>query len=211
MRLKIVLLLGVVLSGRLAVGQTFEGEIEYANTFKSNIKGLTDKQLEAFVGSKQQYFIKGGCYKSVTNGQTIVMQLYNNKNNRLYNKSLKSDTLYWFDGSVNTDTVLSHTIKKDAGVILGHPCDAIILKTVTGTTTLYYNKGYLLDVTKYTKHKYGNWAFYTAKAGALPLKMVIENNQFTMESTAIEIRQLQIKDDFFDIDAGTPVKQSVGQ
>jgi hypothetical protein len=98
MKTKFSILLFVPLFFTIHVnGQNFEGEVTYMNKFKSQIKNLSDEQLEKMIGSKENYFIKGGNYKSILNGQTLVMQLYDVKSNRLYNQKFNSDTLYWFD------------------------------------------------------------------------------------------------------------------
>src|SRR5690349_10495910 len=101
MKNNLMLLGTLVLSIAFAEGQSFEGKIVYSNHFTSKMKNFTDEQLEATVGSKQEYLIKGGNYKSFLNGQSITMQLYDYKTNRIYNRRPKSDTLYWFDASIN--------------------------------------------------------------------------------------------------------------
>ena len=93
--------------------QNFEGEIIYQNNIESRMQGVTDAQLTSVVGSRQEYYIKDGYYKSVMNGQSIIMQLYDWTTNRIYNKMAKSDTLYWFNAATNTDDIISHEIKKE--------------------------------------------------------------------------------------------------
>lgn len=172
------------------------------------MKNFTDEQLGIMIGTKQEYFIKDGNYKSFLNGQSITMQLYDFETNRIYNRKSKSDTLYWFDASTNTDEVISFKIKKNAGKILGNQCDAIIMKTKTGTTIIFYSSRYKVDSKVYENHRYSNWAFYVGKTNALPLKIVIETNTFKMESTAIEIKSLDLGTNYFNIDPKTPIKKS---
>ena len=207
-RIKVLLLIVSVAFCKFVSSQNFEGEIIYSNTFKSKLPNFTDEQLQLLIGDKQEYFIREGNYKSLTNGQALSVQLYINKTNRIYNKTPKTDTLYWFDASVNTDTVTSFEIKKNAEKILGYQCDAIIMKTKTGTTTIYYNEKYKVDIKFYMKHNYSNWSFYVNQAGALPLKTVVEASQFRMESTAVELKPMDLGADFFDIDPKAPVKKS---
>ena len=208
MKNKLALLATLVLSIAFAHGQSFEGEIVYSNHFTSKMKNFTDEQLEAMIGTKQEYLIKGGNYKSFLNGQSITMQLYDYKTNRIYNRKPKSDTLYWFDAITNTDEVVSFEIKKNAEKILGNQCDAIVMKTKTGTTTIFYCSRYKVDSKLYEKHHYSNWAFYVEKTQALPLKTIIETNSFRMESTATEIKSLELGSDYFNIDPKTPIKKS---
>jgi hypothetical protein len=188
--------------------QNFEGKIIYKNHFTSKMKSYTDEQLEQLIGTKQEYFIKGGSYKSFLNGMSVTMQLYDYKTNRIYNRTPKSDTLYWFDAFINTDDVTSFEIKKSAEKILGYQCDLIIMKTKTGTTTIYYNTKYKVDSKLYIKHNYSNWAFYITKTKSLPLKTITETDSFKMESTAVEIKPMSLGSECFDIDIKTPVKKS---
>lgn len=207
MKNKLVLLIALVSSVVFVHGQSFEGEIIYSNHFTSKMKKFTSEQLEAMIGSKQEYLIKDGNYKSFLNGQSITMQLYDYKTNRIYNRKPQSDTLYWFDASTNTDDVISFETKKNAKKILGNQCDAIIMKTKTGTTTIFYSSRYKVDSKVYENHHYSNWAFYVGKAKALPLKTIIETNNFIMESTAIEIKSLELGISYFNIDPKTPIKK----
>jgi hypothetical protein len=191
-----------------AHGQNFEGEIVYSNHFTSKMKNFTNEQLEEIIGTKQEYLIKGGNYKSFLNGQSITMQLYDYKTNRIYNRKPNSDTLYWFDAITNTDEVVSFEIKKNAEKILGKLCDEIIMKTKTGTTTIFYCSQYKVDCKLYENHNYSNWAFYVEKAKALPLKTIVETSNFRMESIATQIKSLELESEYFSIDPKTPIKKS---
>jgi hypothetical protein len=63
--------------------QGFEGKIIYQNSFKSKVPNVSDQQLSSVIGSRQEYYIKKGNYKSITNGTYIQWQIYINKDNRL--------------------------------------------------------------------------------------------------------------------------------
>lgn len=192
----------------IVYSQNFEGEIVYSNVFTSKMKNYTDEQLGIIIGTKQEYFIKEGNYKSIFNDQSVTMQLYDYKTNRIYNKTPKSDTLYWFEASTNTDEVLTFEVKKNAEKILGNQCDAIIMKTKTVTTTIFYSSLYKIDSTVYKNHHYSNWAFYVEKTQSLPLKTIVETNAFRMESTAVEIKPLELGTEYFNISSNTLVKKS---
>ncbi len=188
--------------------QNFEGEIIYKNYITSKIESYTDEQLGQLVGTKQEYFIKNGCYKSFLNGVSITMQSYDYKTNKIYSRTPKSDTLYWFEASVNSDAVTSFEIKKNAEIILGHQCDVIIMKTKSGTTTIFYSNKYKVDSKLYIKHNYSNWNFYVNHTKSLPLKTIIETDGFRLESTAVEIKPMNLSDDYFNIDPKTPTRKS---
>jgi len=192
-----------------ARSQNFEGKIVSRITVKSKIPGLPDERLNSMIGTSQDYYIKGGKYKSLTNGQVISMQIYDPATNKLYNKRPNSDTLYWMDAGKNDDEVVSFEIKKNAETVLGNACDAIICTTQKGTTIYYYSNKYRFDKTKYAAHKFGNWSFLAAKAGALPLKTVMENKQFRMEMTATEITPMPLTDAMFALPRNAPTKMGL--
>ena len=65
----------------ISFSQTFEGEIVYSNTYKSKSAQFTDERWTMLLGDVQNYFIKSGDYKSITNGKLMQWQLYINKDN----------------------------------------------------------------------------------------------------------------------------------
>jgi hypothetical protein len=193
----------IILSVLTSYSQTFEGEIVYQNTYKSHMPNLSDQQLTEMIGSKQEYYIKKGNYKSVTNGNYAQWQLYVNADNKLYTKVSNTDTLLWNDGNENNDEVLGFTINKNAITILGYNCDELILTCKSGIQKYYFNSKLAVDTKLYINHKYGNWYDYLSKANAVALKIVIDNAQFSFESVAIEIKPTAIKDEFFQLPPGS--------
>src|SRR5216683_7851412 len=189
-------------------GQTFEGEIVYQNSFKSKVANLTDQQLSAAVGSKQEYYIKNGDYKSVTNGSFPQWQIYINADNKLYSKMSNTETILWNDGGVNADEVLSSTLNKGVTDVMGYKCDELILNCKSGIQKYYFNSKLSVDTKLYENHKYGNWYDYLSKAKALPLKMIIDNDQFTMESVAVEIKPMVLDAKVFQLPADAKTAKS---
>jgi hypothetical protein len=190
-------------------GQRFEGEIVYANSYKSKSPGLSDDRLRALLGDRQEYYIKGAKYRSVTNGGIVELQVYEPRTNRVYNKRPGNDTLYWIDAAANPDVVVSWTIRRNADTVLGVPCDVIIIKTNNGSQMEYYSARYRVDTVGFKRHRFGNWDLVTSKCGALPLKSVLENGQFRMERVATAIRPMALSDTVFAIDDKRPVKRAM--
>ncbi|WP_123864485.1 hypothetical protein [Chitinophaga barathri] len=169
---------------------------------------MTGEQMGKMIGTRQEYYIKDGNYKTLTNGLSVSGQLYDNKLNRLYNKTPMSDTLYWFDPSMDGSPAVSFEIIKNKKNILGNMCDALIVKSAKSVTTYYYSAKYKLNASLYTKHHYGGWYYFLSKSGALPLMTVVDNNQFTMVSVAVGIESMRLKAEDFLVKPGTPVKRS---
>ncbi len=196
---KIVLFL--VLSVSLIKAQSFEGVITYTNVLTSKTPRMTNEQLTAMLGSRIDYFYKNGIYKSTTNGSASQWQLYVPKENRVYTKTAGSENLYWSDAAVNSDEVLSSSVKKNALKILEYNCDALILNCRSGTQTYYYNKELAIDANLFKNHHYGNWYAFLKQSGALALKTVIETPQFRLESTASSIKKKKLDDTLFALPA----------
>lgn len=109
---KLFFIIGILFLQAAAIAQPFEGKIIYENKYKSKLPNVTDEQLTAMMGSKQDYFVKAGNYKIATNGSYFQWQIYVNKDNKLYNKMTSSESLYWIDAAANPDAVIKAEIKK---------------------------------------------------------------------------------------------------
>ena len=189
-------------------GQPFEGKIIYVIKFKSKTTKMSSEQWDAMMGTSQEYFIKDGNYKSVTNGAMFQWQLYNNKENKIYSKLSTEDKVYWVDCGMKDDAIIKSKINKGVKEILENTCDELILNCKSGVQKYYYSSAFPADVNLFKNHKYGNWYDYLLKAHALPLKSIIETDQFIMESIAIKILPLGLDDNLFQLPKGVIVEKS---
>lgn len=190
MRLLILLLL---LTPTINFAQTFEGKIRFTNSYKSKSPQLKDEQLESMMGTIQDYYIKGGDYKSITNGSYLKMQLYRSTENRGYILTSKSDSLYWEDYSKNKDVVTKFDVKKGKETIMGVLCDVLIIYTLKSKASYYYSSKYGVNPDLYKQHAYGNWYYIVSKIKALPLKTVYESERFTFTSIAVNIIPMKLE------------------
>lgn len=205
--LTLTLISGTVLAQ--TVTPAFEGEIVYANTYKSKNPKLKEQQLAAMLGTTHNYFIKDGDYKTVTNGVFAQWQLYVNNENRVYNKMASSDTVFWANAAEHDDEVLSMKMTPNAVTILGYKCDELILNCRSGVQKYYFSSKLRVDSKLYSKHLYGNYYAYVSRTNAIPLKSVIEDAEFIMESVAKEIKPKKMTISFFRLPAGTKTAKSV--
>jgi hypothetical protein len=58
-----------------AYSQYFEGEIVYEYKFTTKMSGLSVERLKNIMGTRQEYYIKGGSYKSLANGSLFSAQI----------------------------------------------------------------------------------------------------------------------------------------
>jgi hypothetical protein len=189
--------------------QNFEGEIIYQNVYQSKMAGLTDDKFTAFMGTEQDYFIKGASYKSVINGTLAQWQLYVPGENKLYTKMSNSDSAFWDDAAINPDSVFSFSLNKAVANILGYTCDELILICKSGTQKYYFSTKLGIDPVNYVKHKYGNWYDYVLNSKSVPLKMEIDNAQFIMISVAVEIKPSKLDNSIFQLPPGMQTAKSL--
>ena len=180
-------------------GQTFEGKIVYKNTYKSKMPNVTDEQFTTMMGSTQEYFIKNGDYKSVANGSFFQWQLYVNKDNKLYSKMANSEKLLWNDGATNSDEILKAEVNKSVIEVLGYKCDELVLTCKSGIQKFYFNLKFSVDTKLFVNHKFGNWYDFLLKTNSLPLKTIVDNGQFSLESIATEIKEMKLEKPVFDL------------
>lgn len=193
---------------KIVFAQSFEGVITYKNSYKSKVPSFTDEQWRSIVGMQQEYFIKGGNYKSLMNGSVVSFYLYRTKENKLYTEFQNGDVTYWNDAAVNKDSILSFEVKKNASRILDYNCDRLILRCVKGTHTYDYAPQLAADPSLFVNHKFGNWYDYIKIAKALPLRMVIEQDQVVITSEATSVKPMRLSDDFFKLPADANLVKS---
>jgi hypothetical protein len=191
-----------------ASGQNFEGKITYRNEYKSKAPTVTNEQFASFMGATWEYYIKEGNYKTTTDGTFFQWQLYVNKDNKLYNKMSNSAAILWNDGAVNPDEVIKSELNKGVIKILGYQCDELILTCKSGVQKYYFSPELKINASLYENHKFGNWDVIMSKTNGLPLKMVIETPQFSMESLATAVTPMKVEDKMFELPADSKVEKS---
>ena len=209
MKIKTTCLLTFLLLTTLAsYAQNFEGKIVYQNTLKSKIAGVSDQQFSEMLGTKQEYMIKGGNYKSISNGTMMQWQLYINSDNKIYNKMSTSPSILWMDAAANPDTVVKAVINRNVTTILGYQCDELILTCKSGVQKYYFSSKLKVDARLFENHKLGNWSEFMSRSKALPLKMIIDSPQMTLESVATSVTPMKLDDKEFQLPAGSKVEKS---
>jgi hypothetical protein len=198
----------LIFSCLLSFAQNFEGKITYQSTFKSKIPNVTDELFTAMMGSVQDYIIKGGNYKNVTNGTMVQWQTYLSKDNKIYSKLANSSNIIYNEGSENKNEVIKSEVNKNAITILGYKCDELILTCKDGVQRFYYNEKIKVDPKLFENHKYGNWYDVLSKTKSLPLKMIIDLPQFTSEMTATNVSAEKVDDKIFELPANVVIEKS---
>lgn len=204
--LKLLFILTLITTNTLA--QDFEGKIIYQNSYKSKIPNISDQQFSSMMGTSQEYIIKDGNYKSTTNGTFAQWQLYIHKDNKLYNKMTNTATILWNDGATNSDEVIKAEVNKNAIEILGRKCDELILTCKSGVQKYYYNAELKVTPALFVNHKFGNWNQVMARTNSIPLRILIDNQQFTLECNAVEVQAKKLDAKLFELPAGSKLEKS---
>lgn len=195
-------LIAVLAAPRLLYAQNFEGEVVYQLSYTSKIKNITNERMANAMGDRSEYFIRGGDYKTVSNGTIFQWQLYRNQENRLYNKTLQSTAILYAEGESNTDTVFNTSLIFGAATILGYSCDEVVLYCRSGTQRYFFNAAFGVDSELFRHHRYGNWYDYISRAHAVPLKYIVDTPQFIVEATAVQVKQSVLDASFFALPEG---------
>ncbi|MCJ8166054.1 DUF4412 domain-containing protein [Pontibacter sp. E15-1] len=204
----LLLTLAFAFTSLTLAAQSFEGKIVYQNTYKSKSPELSDEQLNLMMGTEQSWYLKGGDYKSETNGMLMLWQLYLGRDNRLYSKFANTDMVVWNDGAANADEVIKTELRKGAVEILGYTCDELVLTCKSGVQKYYFSSQLAVDTKLFQNHLYGNWFAYLTKANAVPLKIVIESPQFALESVATLVQPMKLSAKLFALPANVPTMKS---
>jgi len=198
----------LIFSSILTHGQTFEGKVTYQNTYKSKIPNVTDALLTAMMGTSHDFNFKGGNYRSVSNGTLLQWQLYVQKDNKLYTKFSNSPSILWNDGAVNPDSVLKTELNKEVVDILGYKCDELIFTCKSGVQKYYFNSKLEIDPKLYENHKFANWYHYVSQSKAVPLKIMVDNAQFSVVSMATNIQSQKIDAELFALPADAKLEKN---
>jgi hypothetical protein len=119
-----------------------------------------------------------------------------------------NDAALWIDAGINPDSVISEVLNKGVIDILGYKCDELILNCKSGTQKYYFNSKLAIDSKLFVNHKYGNWYSFISKSNAVPLKMEIDNAQFTATFTATEVKPEKLEASLFQLPAGIALAKS---
>jgi hypothetical protein len=120
-----------------------------------------------------------------------------------------SDTVFWNDASEHYDELISTKLNKNALTVLGYMCDELILNCKSGVHKYYFNAQLKVNGALFVNHKYGNYYNYISRTNAIPLKMILEDYEFTIESIATKVIPKKIPDNFFTLPANTITSKSL--
>ena len=78
----------------------------------------------------------------------------------------------------------------------------------SGTQKYYFSTKITVDTKLFVNHKFGNWYDFLSKSNSLPLKSIIDNAQFSLESIATEVNVMKLEKTVFDLPANLKTMKS---
>lgn len=181
----------------------FTGEVFYKEVYESKIPGINNQDFQRYTGDSRRLYIGNGSYKNENNSLSISRWIYRGSENKLYFFRNNSDTIVWCDASLRKFEKTSFTpIEKTDEVILGHKCKKVTLRSESSTVTYYFSDAYPLDPRGYAQHFFESWNLYTSLAKAVPLKIILENKDMKLTSTAVRIESKSIDWSVFEVPKG---------
>lgn len=179
-------------------GDSFEGKIIYDFIMKDKSGEMPDEMTKMMFGEKQVYTIKKSKYKAEFDGQMSMKQYYTGGDS-MFLQMNGVEGLLWNDVNENTDKLISVDIKENVEKVAGVDCNLITIKSKEQIAQYYYSNDYIINPADYTKHDYAFWKLYVEKTKAIPLKMIVDSDEFYIEATTTEIKSTKIDDKEFDL------------
>lgn len=203
--ISIILLVWAAAQGAV-YAQSFEGKITYQVTYESKMPKVSDDQLTAFMGGSHEYYIKGGDYMMLSDGEYFQSLLYVSSENRLYIKTVESDTLYWMDGDFEESEVESFRFLDEEEKVMGMECDVLEVIKSKGKSVYYFNDEYKIDPDLFINHSFEGLNFVLQKTKSLLLKAISEGEEYTRISIATSVDSLKLDNALFQLPDGVPVR-----
>ena len=176
----------------------FEGTFVYDMTYVDKTGEMSKKDAKKFMGDQQTWTISGGRYTSLMNGM-MPIAVYWPGNDTLYMHIGGMESLWWINAKENPDQLVKWEIEENAEKIKGVMCNKMVIQAEKETQTIYYNPKIKLNAELYQNHNYGFWNLYTEKAGGLAYRMIIDDEESTIDIVLKEIKSTAIGDSAFEL------------
>ena len=92
--------------------------------------------------------------------------------------------------------------------ILGYSCKRITFELNDIKYTYYYSNDIYVDNKLFTEHNFGKWNKIVEITKSIPLKVIVENDIFIMESIAIDVRRGKVNKRLFNLPPNSPMKKA---
>lgn len=190
----------------LVLGDSFEGEVVYVNTYEVYDKKLSADSLSGTLGDTTILLIKKSNYKLSTNGRKRVTAVYEGEKNVWYVYQNRLDTILAVGGSARTmKSVVFESPRETNEEVLGLPCRSVAMNWNQGRNIYYFNEKLSIDPELFAGHNIDEWNQYCRISQALPLMIRYEKKGYTRIQRAIKITPRRVLDAELGIPKDRPV------
>ncbi|HXH18727.1 MAG TPA: DUF4412 domain-containing protein [Chitinophagales bacterium] len=176
----------------------FEGKIHYRHTLESCSPNYPLDVLSVTMDTASDYYYKNGNYKWVNANALFREDLYLSDRNRNYFLVGRQGDVYYGEGSEVSEEILDYSIKRNQEKILGYECDMLYLSSKQKKDNsivhryIYFTDEIKIDSNAFSQLKYLSHDFIQSKIHSIPLKIVMENPEFsiTWEAESVEFQSL---------------------
>jgi len=185
--------------------KNFEGVLHYETELKSKIETIPDNMMKTMIGlgDNLTVYVKNGYYRR-TSGFTD--EYYIPKDQKVYLKFRKIDTLYYVDYSFDTSRVISITKSDEQKTVAGFQCKSITIQTSSGTQKYFYAPSLHMDPEADKNNTIGSFNTYTKETESIWLAVNEETTNYKLAHICNRVDQKTINDNVFNL-PNLPLKQ----
>ncbi len=182
----------------------FEGVIHYRHTLESCSPRYPVDFLMMNLDTASTYYYKNGNYKWMNKMALFQEDLYVAEENRNYFKVGRGDVWYG-EGTDQDEDVVEFSMSRNQGKILGYKCDMLAVTTCKRldkkiyTRYIFYSPEIKIDSSAFSRLRYFSHDFIAAKTHSLPLKIIMNTDEFAVTWEAVKIDFTALNDSIFHI------------
>jgi len=199
---KSIVLIALFSTIRICIAQNstdFEGIIQYKiEYFDNNGNIITDDNLK-YLGDSSIAIIKKGNYKQIYPSSSINSIIYHYKTGNYYTIINNYDTIFVTNYTSPSDSIINYSKKDTSLTVLGLLCKCYEVTTTKSKYIFYYSEFLFKDSKYFIKHKTIGYDHFAEDTNSIYLKLIIVNDNMTMEFTAYKITKTKIKNRLFKI------------
>jgi len=183
----------------------FEGVIHYRHTLESCSQRYPIGFLMMNLDTASAYYYRNGNYKWVNKMAVFQEDLYVAEENRNYFKVGGQGDVWYGEGADLDEDVLEFSMSRNRENILGYECDMLALTTLKRldkkiyTRYIFYSPEIKIDSSAFSKLRYLSHDFIAAKTRSLPLKIIMNTEEFAVTWEAVKIDFTALNDSIFHI------------
>jgi hypothetical protein len=182
----------------IAQQKEFEGIIVKRVELRSKSDLISTRAIKNMlaIGDETTLFVKQGNYKLVTGA---VIYYYISKDQRVYSKYPKIDTLYYFDYTFDSATIKKISKSDEKRTIAGFECKAITIEASDAVRKYFYAPALYLNPEYDKNNTLNKFNVYVKETSSIDLANTEETDLYFLSYTCSRLQQTTIADSVFDL------------